>query len=384
MAEKIIRWGVMGAGRIAQRFAESLRHDPRCRLVAASGRTPEKVAKFAEKFGIDPAHAYAQEPARQGSAAGVAASRTQAASGEQMDASRSDATADGAPGASVATAAGSTTAAAFSAARLSPNPHEELVADPAVDAVYLALPHGLHCAWAVRALRAGKAVLCEKPAGLTAREARAMTAEARRSGALFMEGMKARFVPLYAEVKRLLAEGAIGELRRVETSLCNDVPPAALEGTYLLDGAQGGVLLDCGIYCASWLDDLLPGPFAVTDRQVETYHGVDAYDCAELAFAEGGRTARLECSFNRAKPRQAVLVGEKGRITVDDLHRAQRLTLEVTGRPPRVIERPYVVDDFFGEVTHFNDLLEQGACESPVMPLAASIRCAEILDAVRG
>ena len=364
MAEKIIRWGIMGAGRIAQRFAESLRHDPRCRLVAASGRTPEKVAAFAEKFGIDPAHAYAQDPVRQGSA--------------------TDAAAGGTPAASDATATSLTTAVPLSAARLSPNPHEALVADPAVDAVYLALPHGLHRMWAVRALKAGKAVLCEKPAALTADEVRAIAAEARQSGTLFMEGMKARFVPLYAEVKRLLAEDAIGELRRVEASLCNDVPPAALEGTYLLDGAQGGVLLDCGIYCASWLDDLLPGPFAVTDRQVETYHGVDAYDCAELAFAEGGRTARLECSFNRAKPRQAVLVGEKGCITVDDLHRAQRLTLEVAGQAPRVIERPYVVDDFFGEVTHFNDLLEQGACESPVMPLAASIRCAEILDAVRG
>lgn len=356
-----VRWGILGAGRIAHRFAASLAHDKRCQLVAVSGRTPEKVAAFAAAHGVAPERAYAD-----GVAVAGATGADGAGSAGEIGAS------DAAPAVAVTDAG----AASFS-------PHERLLADKDVDAIYLALPHGLHRAWAIRALEAGKAVLCEKPAALTAGEIREIAAAAERTGGLFMEAMKTRFVPLYAEVRRLLGEGAIGELLRVETSLCNAMPPDALEGTYLLDGAQGGVLLDCGIYCASWIEDLLPAPFAVTARQIEMYRGVDAHVNAELV-ASDGRTAALECAFDRAKPRQAVLVGSAGRIVVEDLHRPQRLVLERQGCAPQVIERPYVVDDFYGEVTHFTDLICAGAAESPVMPLAASVRCAEILDAVRG
>ena len=366
-ARSAIRWGIIGAGRIAERFAASLAHDDRCRLVAASGRTPAKVAAFAARHGIAPERAYAQPLGEKNVLSG-------------------DARAEKA------------------AAVLCADPHARLLGDPAIDAVYLALPHGLHATWAVAALEAGKAVLCEKPAALTADEVRAIAAAAQRTDGLFMEGMKTRFVPLYAEVKRLLAAGAIGRLERVETSLCNAVPPEALEGTYLLDGAQGGALLDCGIYCASWVEDLLPGAFTASDRKRVEYRGVDAYSYADLAFFSPGNgkgapadlggsgvpgaspaaTAALECAFDRAKPRQAVLIGTKGRIVVDDLHRPQHMTLEVPGREPQLMECPYVVDDFYGEITHFNDLVEQGVQESPIMPLTASVRCAEILDAVRG
>ena len=347
-----VRWGILGAGRIAHRFAASLAHDERCQLVAVSGRTPERVAAFAAAHGVAPERAYADE-----AAVGAGA----VAGAQAADAAGADARSDG---------------ASFS-------PHARLLADKDIDAIYLALPHGLHRMWAIRALEAGKAVLCEKPAALTASETREIAAAAERTGGLFMEAMKTRFVPLYDEVRRLLGEGAIGELLRVETSLCNAMPPDALEGTYLLDGAQGGALLDCGIYCASWIEDLLPAPFAATARQVDMYRGVDAHVNAELVTSDG-RTAVLECAFDRAKPRQAVLVGSAGRIVVEDLHRPQRLVLERQGCAGQVIERPYVVDDFYGEVTHFTDLICSGTAESPVMPLAASVRCAEILDVARG
>lgn len=394
-----IRWGIIGAGRIAERFAASLAHDARAQLVAASGRTPGKVAAFAARHGIAPERAYAQAPVGKSApvGAGVGAAAPVAPTAREA----------GGAGTACPSAepAGTVCAAARAAGvTLCADPHALLLADPDIDAVYLALPHGLHLTWAVAALEAGKAVLCEKPAALTAGEARQIAAAARRTGGLFMEGMKARFVPLYDEVRRLLAAGAIGQVTRVEASLCNDVPRASLEGTYLLDGA----LLDCGIYCASWIEDLLPGAFTAFDRRRADYRGVDAYSAAELSFfspsagegecvgsAQGGEvpaavpaspaaTAFLECAFDRAKPRQAVLIGTAGRIVVDDLHRPQRMSVEIQGRDPQVVERPYKVDDFYGEIAHFNDLIDQGARESPIMPLAASIRCAEILDAVRG
>lgn len=351
MAEKRVRWGILGAGLIAHRFARSLVHDPASELVAISCRSATKAAAFAEEHGVAADRAYVDD-------AGAAATPV----GAEAPAEQTGTALEG---------------------------HAKLLADPDVDAIYLALPHGLHRAWACAALRAGKAVLCEKPAALTADEMRAVAAVARETGALFMEAQKARFVPAYARVRELLGSGAIGGLRRVETSLCNQMTEEQLERSYMLDPVQGGVVLDCGIYCASWIEDFLAGSSSVRSTRIERYRGVDAYVRAELAFGASeksgaaGQTALLECAFDRQKPRQAVLIGEKGRIVVDDLHRSQRVALVPDGGEAHVFDEPYVVDDFFGEITHFSGLVRAGAAESPVMPLAASVRCAEILDAVR-
>jgi hypothetical protein len=78
-----------------------------------------------------------------------------------------------------------------------------------------------------------------------------------------------------------------------------------------------------------------------------------------------------------------VVIGERGRVVVDELHRPQRASVELVGEEPTTIDVPYVVDDFFGEVSHFVSLLEGGATESPLMTLDDSVRCAHILDVVR-
>lgn len=186
----MIRFGILGAGNIAHRFAASLAKVEGAELVAASRRTAEKAAAFLAEV----------------------------------------------PCASGARAYGD---------------HEALLADPEVDAIYLALPHDLHHAWALRALDAGKVVLCEKPAMLSEAEAAEVTAAARERGLLFMEAMKTRFVPLHPHV--VDAVGALGLVARVHASLCNDALASyRTRDTYILGGGPGsGVLLDCGIYCAS-------------------------------------------------------------------------------------------------------------------------------------
>ena len=135
----MVSWGILGAGNIAHRFAASLAHVEGARLVAASCRTLQKAETFLGEVPHESeARAYAG--------------------------------------------------------------HEALLADPDVDAIYLALPHEFHHDWAIRALRAGKAVLCEKPAMLNAQEMAEVADVARETGCLFMEAMKPRFVPLYAQI----------------------------------------------------------------------------------------------------------------------------------------------------------------------------------------
>lgn len=316
----MIHFGILGAGNIAHRFAASLAKVEGAELVAASRRTAEKAAAFLAEVPCAPgARAYGD--------------------------------------------------------------HEALLADPEVDAIYLALPHDLHHAWALRALDAGKAVLCEKPAMLSEAEAAEVTAAARERGLLFMEAMKTRFVPLHPHV--VDAVGALGPVARVHASLCNDALASyRTRDTYILGGGPGsGVLLDCGIYCASWLDELLPGEIAVERVDTAFYEGSDIYVDAHMTI--GGVAAELECACDRARPRQLVVEGERGVLTVDDLHRPQHAELRIAGEPTRDLDAPYEVDDFYGQITHFCALMRAGDIESPLMPHAATCRCARILDAIR-
>ena len=322
-----VRWGILGAGIIAHRFARSLAHETGSRLVAVSCRSREKAYAFAQEFSLDPARALWDEHG-----------------------------------------AGSA--------------HEALIASPDIDAIYLALPHGMHLVWAEAALRAGKAVLCEKPAALTADEMHRIASVAIGTGTLFMEAMKTRFEPAYREMHHIISSGELGPVTRVEARLMNDVPVEYWKkSSYYLDPVQGGVLLDTGTYCASWIDDLLPGAVHVASAESTRFEGVDVYDRAELAIGCG--TALLECAFDRAGSRQAHVVCEHGSIVVDDLHRPQHLVVEVFGAEPRDVTAPYEVDDFYPQIEHFARLVRTGADESDIMPLSASIRTAEILDAIR-
>ena len=124
--------------------------------------------------------------------------------------------------------------------------YEALLADPEIDAIYNPLPNGLHGVWTMRALRAGKHVLCEKPFTANADEAREVAAVARETGRFVMEAFHWRYHPLAARMLEILASGELGELRHVEAHLC-----APLLNTkdirYRLDLA-GGAAMDMGCY----------------------------------------------------------------------------------------------------------------------------------------
>lgn len=311
----MIQWGILGAGNIAYRFAAALAHEPNSTLYAISGRDENKLKAFADKHPADKRY-------------------------------------------------------------LS---HDELLADPGIDAIYLALPHHLHHEWAVKAIHAGKAVLCEKPAALHVQEMRDIADAARSRNVLFMEAMKPRFVPLYRELRRRVDAGEIGAVASIEAGFCDEMRLDAT--TYHMQPGHGGALLDIGTYCASWIEDFSFGDVRLESIEAEVRDSVDLYVDAGLETKSA--KARLECAFDRKKDRIAVLRGETGRIVVEDLHRPTVMTVYADGQEPERVDMPYEVDDFYGEIRHFALCLEKGVKESDIMPLSASVRCAEILDAVR-
>ena len=132
--------------------------------------------------------------------------------------------------------------------------YEEVINDPDIDAVYIPLPNHLHLPWTVKALHAGKHVLCEKPLACTAAEARDMAAAARSNNRLLMEGLMYRFHPRSQRIKTMIAGGAIGVPRLVRAAFCFAMDLSLLESgeNYRLRPLPGaGALMDVGCYGVS-------------------------------------------------------------------------------------------------------------------------------------
>jgi len=194
--------------------------------------------------------------------------------------------------------------------------YADLLDDPEIDAVYNPLPNGLHAEWAIRALRAGKHVLCEKPFAANAEQARQMAQAAAESGLVLSEAFAYRTHPLAARMKAIIDAGDLGVVRHIEAQFCFLLPsPGNIRFRYEL---AGGALMDCGCYPISLIRYLAGAePGVVSARARLLGPQVDFRMQAALAFADG-RTANLVCDmFSPAIFRSFVRVqGNAGEMRV--------------------------------------------------------------------
>jgi predicted dehydrogenase len=196
--------------------------------------------------------------------------------------------------------------------------YEALLADAEVEAIYNPLPNSLHAEWSIRALQAGKHVLCEKPIAVTAADARAMFAAAQRTGRLLFEAFPYRSQPQTQALAKLVASGEIGRPRMIQASFGF---PVANPANIRLDPALGGgALLDAGTYAIS-LIRLLAGeqPSQVTAFAQRTERGVDASLVTNLEFP-GGLLAQAACTFGTGVYRRALIACEDGVAQTDFLN----------------------------------------------------------------
>jgi predicted dehydrogenase len=189
-------------------------------------------------------------------------------------------------------------ARAFAARHGIPRVHADyaaLIEDPEIDAIYNPLPNSHHCDWTIRALEAGKHVLCEKPFAADVVEAERMAEAARRTGRVLMEAFHYRYHPLFARLLEIIDAGEIGRVRHLEAHFCIPLPrPGDIR--YRADLA-GGALMDTGCYTVSILRHLARAePTVRAARARWTRGGVDRWCAAELEFSDG-RTARLTCAL---------------------------------------------------------------------------------------
>ena len=192
--------------------------------------------------------------------------------------------------------------------------YEELLADPEIDVIYNPLPNHLHAEWTVRALQAGKNVLCEKPLALTMAEMDRIEAAARETGRIATEAFMYRHHPQTLMVKELVESGQIGRLQYIRGSYSY---PFTRTGNYRADPSQGGgSIWDVGCYPISYAR-LLAGsePLEVYGRQMLSPSGVDEGFYGQLYFA-GDIFAQIDSGFASPLRTQMEVVGTDGWLRV--------------------------------------------------------------------
>jgi predicted dehydrogenase len=210
-----------------------------------------------------------------------------------------------------------------------------LIEDPELDAVYNPLPNGLHCEWTLRALRAGKHVLCEKPIAANADEAERMAHAAEDCGRELVEAFHWRYHPLAARMREVVRSGELGDVHRVEASMCIPLPlPGDIRYRFEL---AGGATMDTGCYAINLVRFLAAAEPEVEAAQVRlSSPQVDRWMRAELRFADG-RSGRVECSLFSAKllAVRARVIGSRGELDVLNPvapHLYHRLRVRTDGR----------------------------------------------------
>jgi predicted dehydrogenase len=318
-----VRWGIIGAGGIAARFAADIAVLPDAEVVAVGSRGGNRADAFAEEFGI---------------------------------------------------------------ARRYPS-YAELVADPQVDAVYVATPHPFHREHALLAIAAGRPVLVEKPFTMDADQAAEVVAAARSAGVFCLEAMWTRFLPQHVELRRLLAEGAVGRIRVLHADQGMWFRPDP-EHRLFAPELGGGALLDLGIYPFSFASLVLGTPCQVLAAASPAITGVDLTTSAVLTY-DGGAHAVLTCTAGSHTPMRAWLAGDEGRIELDaPWYSHSGLTLIRRDGAVRRFDPPagVVRDGAKGMrfmAAEVGRCLAAGLTESPVLPPAETVSIMRTLDEVR-
>jgi predicted dehydrogenase len=312
-----VRWGVIGTGGIAATFAADLELTDSGRVVAVGSRRMDTAERFAERFAVPNRHASV----------------------------------------------------------------EGLVADPAVDVVYVATPHPLHHAQAQLALRAGKPVLVEKAFTTNAAQARDLVAIARAEGLFLMEAMWTRFLPHIAQIRDLLAQGALGEIVSVTA---DHGQWFAQDRDFRLFAPElgGGALLDLGVYPVSFASMVLGAPQRVLSVVTPAFTGVDGQTSMLFGYATGAQ-AILTCTLSARSPTRAAIVGTEARIEIDgDFYAPTSFSVISRTGKQRRFEAPHAGRGLHHEADEVARCLREGLLESPLMPLEETISIMATMDTV--
>ncbi len=313
-----INWGILGPGLIARAFAQGLKSVLGAKIVAVGSHSEERSRKFACEFGIERAY----------------------------------------------------------------SSYEELVNDPLVDVIYIATPHPFHKENALLCLKAGKAVLCEKPFALNARDAQEVVDFARQKKLFLMEAMWIRFIPTVIKLREWVSEGKIGEIRRIDADYGYRAEYNPENRLFNL-ALGGGALLDVGIYPVSFVSMLMgTDPTCVESMAHVGETGTDEQFVALLQY-NGGAIAAVSAATRTDTTRGARIFGTTGSITLPVFNNPLNVTLEIPGKGVCVYQPDMAGNGFNYEAQEVMRCIINGRTESDVMPLVDTVAILKILDNIR-
>jgi predicted dehydrogenase len=247
--------------------------------------------------------------------------------------------------------------------------------------VYVATPHPMHHANTLLALHAGKPVLVEKAFTMNATEAEELVGSARAEGLFLMEAMWTRFLPHVAEIRGLLAEGALGE---VVTVTADHGQWFAQDRDFRLFAPElgGGALLDLGVYPVSFASMVLGKPDRIVTLVDPAFTGVDGQTSMLFGYASGAQ-AVLTCTLFAESPTRGAIVGTDARIEIEGNSYAPTSfdVISRTGERTR-FEASHEGRGLWHEAQEVARCLREGLLESPLMPLDESVEIMQTMDAV--
>lgn len=218
-----IRFGIVGTGNIAHRFAEAIKNVPQAELTAVASRTFENAEQFGNEFNI---------PER------------------------------------------------FSS-------YESMAKSDAIDVAYIAVPHSGHAECSILMMENGKHVICEKPLAVNTREVEEMINSAKENNVFLMEAMWARLVPGTVKLLELIENGLLGEIKGVEGKFCYTMDEDEMDHHVLKKEHGGGALLDVGVYALNFASWYLGKDVEDIDAKADTLNGIDTHTCALLKYKNG-------------------------------------------------------------------------------------------------
>ncbi|WP_182379703.1 Gfo/Idh/MocA family oxidoreductase [Nocardioides sp. WS12] len=326
MAESadVIGWGILATGKIARTFATDLAQVPGARLAAVGSRAIAPARAFADQYGDDGTRAHGT--------------------------------------------------------------YADLLADPAVDVVYIATPHALHLDGARAAFEAGKHVLCEKPLTLRTSDAEEMVRLARTHDRFLMEAMWMACHPVVRQLQGELASGRFGAPRHLQAELGFRVD-APLTDRMFAPELGGGALLDMGIYPLTLAHLMLGEAESLSAEAVITETGVDL-DIAIAGRYPGGALATMNASMTSWSSRRAAIATDLGRIEIGPQFHHPEQAVFVPGASsaePTVLTgiEPVLGVGYGNEILEVGRCLREGLRESPLVPHAQTLTLLRQMDALR-
>lgn len=317
MKTRMIRWGILGAGRIAHQFAEDFAHVTNAELVAVAARDESRAQEFAARWSIPTAHAG----------------------------------------------------------------YQSLYDEKDIDAIYIATPHSFHLEQATAALRAGKAVFCEKPITVSAEECRQLIDEATRQQRYLAEAMWTLFLPAIRKAQAWVAEGRIGILTHISADF--GYPMAySPQGRAYDPALGGGVLLDMGVYPITLALQFFPDdPEAMHQAALFAENGVD--DHVSMLWDFSNAHVSLTTSFRSKLPNVASIIGTEGTIRIPDFWRARECSLFHRDERIDHFSDGRTGGGFEFEIEAVSADIAAGRLSSAIVPPQASLRVQRVMDRIR-